>query len=176
VTSAVESLDDDVLAKLEKGHTRADFERAVARCAEIGLPLSPTFVAFTPWTTIESYRDMLDAIDRLSLVAAVSPIQYAIRLLVPQGSRMLELAGMRERIVCFDPRSLTNVWRHEDPRVDALQREIEAMVGQRLTAPRGEVFARVRQAAYAAAGRAAPATVPLVARAAVPYLNEPWYC
>ncbi len=29
VTTAVESVDDDVLAKLEKGHTRADFERAV---------------------------------------------------------------------------------------------------------------------------------------------------
>jgi tRNA A37 methylthiotransferase MiaB len=176
VTSAVESLDDKVLEKLEKGHTRADFERVVARCRETGLALSPTFVAFTPWTTIESYRDMLDAIERLSLVLAVSPIQYAIRLLVPQGSRMLELDDMRERIIRFDPRSLTHVWRHADPRVDRLQQEIEAIVGQRLTAPRAEMFARVREAAYAAAGRPAPATAPLVARAAVPYLNEPWYC
>jgi hypothetical protein len=176
VTSAVESLDDDVLAKLEKGHTRADFERAVARCADIGLALSPTFVAFTPWTTIESYRDLLDSIQRLALTGAVSPIQYAIRLLVPQGSRMLELDGMRERIVRFDPRSLTHVWRHGDPRVDALQQQIEGIVGQRLTAARGDVFARVREMAYAAAGLTAPATVPLIARAAVPYLNEPWYC
>jgi radical SAM superfamily enzyme YgiQ (UPF0313 family) len=176
VTSAVESLDDAVLAKLEKGHTRADFEAVAAECASIGLPLSPTFVAFTPWTTAESYREMLDAIERLDLIGAVSPIQYAIRLLIPQGSRMLELGDVRERITHFDPRSLTHIWRHQDPRVDALQQQVEHLVGQRLTAPRGEIFARVRELAYAAAGLTAPAQPPLVSRAAVPYLNEPWYC
>jgi radical SAM superfamily enzyme YgiQ (UPF0313 family) len=176
VTSAVESLDDAVLAKLEKGHTRADFEAVAAECASIGLPLSPTFVAFTPWTTAESYRAMVDAIERLDLIGAVSPIQYAIRLLIPQGSRMLELGDVRDRITHFDPRSLTHVWRHEDPRVDALQQQVEHLVGQRLTAPRGEIFARVRELAYAAAGLTAPAQPPLVSRAAVPYLNEPWYC
>jgi len=176
VTSAVESLDDEELAKLEKGHTRADFEQVVAACSSIGLPLSPTFVAFTPWTTIDSYRGMLDAIERLGLVAAVSPIQYAIRLLIPQGSRMLELADVRERISHFDPRSLTNIWRHTDARVDALQKEIEQLVGQRLTAPRDEIFVRVRALAYAAANLPAPTRRPLLSRAAVPYLNEPWYC
>src|SRR5262249_43969205 len=140
VTSAVESLDDRVLAKLEKGHTRADFEGAVAHCASIRLPLSPTFVAFTPWTTLDSYREMLDAIERLDLIAAVSPIQYAIRLLIPQGSRMLELDDVRARISHFDPRSLTSIWRHEDPRVDVLQQQVEQLVGQRLTAPRGDIF------------------------------------
>jgi radical SAM superfamily enzyme YgiQ (UPF0313 family) len=176
VTSAVESLDDAVLAKLEKGHTRADFEAVVAHCASIGLPLSPTFVAFTPWTTIDSYRGTLDAIERLDLVGAVSPIQYAIRLLIPQGSRMLELEDVRARIAHFDPRSLTHIWRHEDPCVDALQQQVEHLVGQRLTAPRGEMFARVRELTYAAAGLAVPSQPPLVARAAIPYLNEPWYC
>ncbi len=176
VTSAVESLDDGVLAKLEKGHTRADFEAAAADCASIGLALSPTFVAFTPWTTIDTYREMLEGVDCLGLVPAVSPIQYAIRLLIPQGSRMLELEDVRARVTRFDPRSLTHVWRHEDPRVDALQQEIERLVGQRLTAARGDVFLRVRELAYAAAGLPAPATPPLLSRAAVPYLNEPWYC
>jgi radical SAM superfamily enzyme YgiQ (UPF0313 family) len=176
VTSAVESLNDIVLAKLEKGHTRADFEAVVAHCASIGLRLSPTFVAFTPWTTVDAYRGMLDAIERLDLIGAVSPIQYAIRLLIPQGSRMLELDDVRAQVTHFDPRSLTWIWRHEDPRVDALQQQVERLVGQRLTAPRGEMFAHVRELAYAAAGLAAPAQPPLVARAAVPYLNEPWYC
>ncbi|HET7619985.1 MAG TPA: CUAEP/CCAEP-tail radical SAM protein, partial [Vicinamibacterales bacterium] len=98
VTSAVESLDDDVLARLEKGHTRADFERVAARFAEIDLALSPTFVAFTPWTTLQTYCDLLQTIDRLGLVGAVAPVQYAIRLLVPEGSRMLELPDMRARV------------------------------------------------------------------------------
>jgi radical SAM superfamily enzyme YgiQ (UPF0313 family) len=176
VTTAVEALDDRVLAILEKGHTRADFEAVAAHCASIALPLSPTFVAFTPWTTIESYRELLDAIERLDLVAAVSPIQYAIRLLIPHGSRMLELDEVRARISHFDPVSLTHVWRHGDPRVDALQERVERLVGQRLTVSRGELFARARAIADEAAGVPLRPDVPRLARAAVPYLNEPWYC
>jgi radical SAM superfamily enzyme YgiQ (UPF0313 family) len=176
VTSAVESLDDSVLAKLEKGHTRADFEEVVRHCASIGLALSPTFVAFTPWTTIESYLEMIHAIDRLRLVPAVAPIQYAIRLLIPQGSRMLELEEVRARVTRFDPGSLTHIWAHADPELDRLQRELEAIVGARLNAERHDVFARIWDAAHAAAGTPAVPREPLLPRAAVPYLNEPWYC
>lgn len=176
VTTAVESFDDGVLGKLEKGHSHADFAAVVAHCSAIGLVLSPTFVAFTPWTTIETYLEMLREIERLGLVPAVSPIQYAIRLLIPQGSRMLELDDVRGAIERFDPKSLTHVWRHRDPRADALQRTLEELVGQRLNAPRGEVFARVWDLAHEAAGLAPVAREPLLARAAVPYLNEPWYC
>jgi radical SAM superfamily enzyme YgiQ (UPF0313 family) len=176
VTSAVESFDDAVLAKLEKGHTHADFVEVVRHCESIGLALSPTFVAFTPWTTLQGYCWTLQEIERLGLINSVSPIQYAIRLLVPQGSRMLELADIRALADRFDPTSLTHVWRHPDPRVDALQRDLERLVGSRLNAPRAEVFARAWEIAHAAAGAIAPARPPLVSRSAIPYLNEPWYC
>jgi radical SAM superfamily enzyme YgiQ (UPF0313 family) len=176
VVSAVESIDDEVLGKLEKGHSRADFEAVVAAFADVGLTLSPTFVAFTPWTTLEGYCELLQAIDRLGLVEAVAPIQYAIRLLIPQGSRMLELEDVRARIGHFDARSLTHVWRHADPRVDALQRELEAIAGSKLNASRSATFARVWAVAHEAAGLVPPAREPLVSRATVPYLNEPWYC
>lgn len=177
VTSAVESLDDAVLARLEKGHTRADFERAVAVCRAADLVLSPTFVAFTPWTTLESFVDLLGEIDRLQLVNHVAPIQYAIRLLVPQGSRMLELPEMRAVTGPFDPVSLTYPWRHPDPRVDALQDRLGRLVGVRLNAPRRDVFDRVWIEAHAAAGQTAPErSHAVVDRSTVPYLNEPWYC
>ena len=177
VTSAVESLDDAVLARLEKGHTRADFERVVSVVRGSGLVLSPTFVAFTPWTTIDSYLDLLQTIDRFNLVEHVAPIQYAIRLLVPQGSRMLELEDMRHVIGSFDPVTLTYPWRHPDPAVDALQDRIAALVGVRLNAPRRDVFARVWEEAHAAAGLpAVERPQPAVDRSTVPYLNEPWYC
>ena len=48
ITSAVESVDDAVLAHLKKGHTRADFVRAVELCRREGVTLAPTFVPFTP--------------------------------------------------------------------------------------------------------------------------------
>jgi radical SAM superfamily enzyme YgiQ (UPF0313 family) len=176
VTSAVESFDDNVLAKLEKGHTHSEFVAVVRHCESIGLALSPTFVAFTPWTTMDGYCAQLREIERLGLVAAVSPIQYAIRLLIPQGSRMLELEDVRARIDRFDPKSLTHVWRHADPRVDALQQQIEQLVGARLNAPRDEVFTRAWAIAHAATGARPPAREPLPSRATIPYLNEPWYC
>ncbi len=53
VTSAVESLDDAVLARLDKGHTRADVIAVAGHLRTLGLTLNPTFVAFTPWTTLE---------------------------------------------------------------------------------------------------------------------------
>src|SRR5437660_2244861 len=91
LTSAVESLDDDVLLKLEKGHTRADFFRALDLCHNAGLTLQPTFLPFTPWPTRGAYFDLLETIAEQNLVASVPSIQLAIRLLIPSRSRLLEL-------------------------------------------------------------------------------------
>jgi radical SAM superfamily enzyme YgiQ (UPF0313 family) len=178
VTSAVESVDDETLRRLEKGHTRADFERAVALCREAGLALAPTFVPFTPWTTLRGYCDLLQELDRLDLVEQVAPIQLAIRLLVPDGSRLLELEDLRARLDAYSPASLSHPWRHADPAVDALHRQVEHLVGNRLTADRSAIFATIWDAAHAAAGLAARRRDDRGAlpRAAIPYLNEPWYC
>jgi radical SAM superfamily enzyme YgiQ (UPF0313 family) len=177
VTSAVEALDDRVLGYLEKGHTRADFERAVALCAEAAVPLSPTFVSFTPWTTTDSYRDFLSVIDRLNLVEHVAPIQYAIRLLVTSQSRLLELDDMRTLVKPFDPVSLTYPWTHPDPAVDRLHDAVARIVGVTLTASRSEVFSRVRDAAHAGGDSAIRRYLPILpSRASIPYLTEPWYC
>ncbi len=177
VTSAVESLDDEVLAKLEKGHTRADFGRVVELCRAAGLTLVPTFVAFMPWTTMEGYLDLLRTIDRLDLVEHVAPIQLAIRLLIPNGSRMLELDDVRSCISHYDPRWLTHVWTHPDPRVDALQREVETVVGTNPLADRRSLFERIWALAHERAGVAVPARAAVaISRATIPYLNEPWYC
>jgi hypothetical protein len=178
VTSAVESIDDDVLARLEKGHTRADFERVVGLCRDAGLTLVPTFVAFTPWTTPTGYCALLQAIDALDLVEHVPPVQLVIRLLIPEGSRLLELDDIRATIGPYSPASLTYPWRHANPDVDALQRRLELLVGRRLVSDRRELFARVWREAHEAAGLVSIARrePPLVARAAIPYLDEPWYC
>jgi hypothetical protein len=178
VTTAVEALDDRVLGYLDKGHTRADFERVVALSAEIGLTLSPTFVAFTPWTTAASYADFLQTIERLGLIEHVAPIQLAIRLLVTGKSRLLELDDVRRIVRLFDPVSLTYPWVHPDPQVDALHRVVSKIVGVRMNAPRREVFTSVREAASAHAGEPPPPRrMPVLpARATVPYLTEPWYC
>jgi radical SAM superfamily enzyme YgiQ (UPF0313 family) len=177
VTSAVEAVDDEVLRALEKGHTRADFELVVERFRNAGLALSPTFVAFTPWTTLTGYVELLQTIEGLGLIEHVAPIQLAIRLLVTEGSRLLELEDVRQVIRGFNPRSLTYPWAHRDHRVDVLQQQIERLVGVNMAAPRRELFERIWHLSHEAAGLpAAYLTPPLPSRAAVPYLNEPWYC
>lgn len=177
VTSAVESIDDRVLARLEKGHTRAGFEQVAALCRAAGLTLVPTFVAFTPWTTLKGYCELLQAIDALDLIDHVAPVQLVIRLLIPRGSRVLELDDVRALVGEYSPSTLTYPWRHPISEVDALQRRLESIVGNRLMSDRQGVFAHVWDEAHAAAGEpAARVERPRRARAAIPYLNEPWYC
>ena len=177
VTSAVESLDDRVLAKLAKGHTRADVFRVVDTCRAAGVTLSPTFVAFTPWTGLDAYLDLLDTIEALDLAEQVAPVQYAIRLLVTAGSPLLELEEIRSAVGPFDAASLTWPWRHPDPRVDRLQQEVMQIAGLRLRGRRAETFAAILEAARQAQGvTGRPEPRPARNRATVPYLDEPWYC
>jgi radical SAM superfamily enzyme YgiQ (UPF0313 family) len=106
VTSAVESLDDAVLEKLAKGHTRASFKEALRLMRAVGLPLAPTFIPLTPWTTLVSYREFLRALVDLELADQVAPMQLAIRLLLPEGSLLLQLPEVRAMIEPFDARAL----------------------------------------------------------------------
>jgi radical SAM superfamily enzyme YgiQ (UPF0313 family) len=182
VTSAVESVDDAVLAKLDKHHTRADFLRVVELFRQAGLVLQPTFVPFTPWMTLESYRELLEVLDENDLIENVAPIQLAIRLLIPAGSRLLELPEIRSLVGrLFDEAALAYPWRHPDARVDQLCEEIQGLVhaGEKMNRPRAGIFSRIWEEAHRAAGateRPESAKPMLVARAAIPYLNEPWYC
>jgi len=176
VTSAVESLDDRVLRILDKGHTRADFLEAVGLCRDAGVTLVPTFVAFHPWLTLDAYCDLLDTLNDLDLVDHVAPIQLAIRLLLPEGSPLLTQPEMRPHVGAFDPTTLAYRWSHPDPRVDALQQDVIAIVGAKLTASRRDVFDEVRAVACDVAGRRYLSPKPARDRSTVPYLNEPWYC
>jgi radical SAM superfamily enzyme YgiQ (UPF0313 family) len=176
IISAVESADDAVLDKLAKGHTRADFHRAVALTRAAGIALAPTFVPFTPWTTLESYRALLADLVGLGLVMSVPPIQLAIRLLVPAGSKLLELPGFADLIGPFDDTLLGYPWRNADARVDELQSAIMALVERTAEAPRARVFAEIWRLVHAALGEPAP-TIPDSAQGAdIPRLSEPWYC
>jgi radical SAM superfamily enzyme YgiQ (UPF0313 family) len=176
VTSAVESVDNAVLDKLAKGHTRQDVFDAVDLCRDAGVALAPTFVAFTPWTTLEAYGDLLDTVAALGLVEHVAPVQWGLRLLVTQGSRLLELTDIQACVTPFDDHTLTYPWKHDDPRVDRLQTAVMGMVGVHLTRSRQETFVAVRELARAAGVRLLESAEVPLPRAAIPYLNEPWYC
>jgi radical SAM superfamily enzyme YgiQ (UPF0313 family) len=180
VISAVESVDDLVLEKFDKGHTRADFLAVAVRFKELGMTLLPTFVPFTPWTTLEGYNDLLDVITQNNLCENVAPIQLAIRLLIPAGSRLLELPDVRAMVGPFDSAALVFPWKHEDSRVEALCREISDLVqrGEKSKLSRTQIFSHIRRAARAAVGNGEMSGIsPLQSKGTpVPFLDEPWYC
>ena len=193
--SAVESLSDRVLAELDKGHTKRDVLEALEISRSAGLPLRPSLVPFTPWTTLEDYEKLVDFVFEQGLVEAVEPIQFAIRLLVPRGSALLwprsgarRPAGSASRqalvteqpdwLGAYDAGDLGYGWQHPDPRMDALYRAVSAEVErstQQAPANR-EVISRIRDLAYGAAGRAPPPLAERWPSAFVPRLTEAWFC
>lgn len=171
VTSAVESVDDAVLEKLEKGHTRDDFVEVAREFGSVGLTLAPTFIPFTPWTTRESYRELLAVLLELDLVDHVAPIQLALRLLIPSGSRMLELGDVQSVVTGFDEPALLYRWKHADPAVDILAEQALKLAAQK--ASRRVIFSKLWDLA---ADRPLPENFDLMPRATIPYMDEPWYC
>jgi radical SAM superfamily enzyme YgiQ (UPF0313 family) len=179
VISAVESVDDQVLEFLDKGHSREDFLQVIKMFREFGMTLHPTFVPFTPWTTLEDYLDLLRVIEQQGVIENVAPIQLGIRLLIPEGSRLLELGEIRGVIGPFDAVSLTYPWKNGDARVDLLSEIVQdiAADGERQKESRRATFERIWMAAHAAAGIAPPAFRTTIAPSvSVPFLSEPWYC
>ena len=181
VVSAVESLSDPVLAHLDKGHTGEDVRTLVRLMREADLPLRPTWVAFTPWTTLDDYCAMLDFVDAEDLVDAVDPIQYSLRLLVPPGSLLAEHPAMRPHRGPLVEASFSYAWSHPDPRMDGLQAEVMRVVqgAAERHADEAETFDRVRGLADALGGlppRRLDARRARPDRPRPPRLTEPWFC
>jgi hypothetical protein len=184
VTSAVESVDEHILRIFEKHHTGDDFRLAVALLREAGLAFNPTFVTFTPWTTQEGYLDLLHTIHDLDLVENVAPVQYAIRLLIPAGSRLLELPDVQRMVEPFDHAALVYPWTHPDPAMDRLYHDVRHAVhsGQNTGRSRRAIFEHVVDLAERAAGPRAHDRRVLLGEGyhqrapAIPRLTEPWFC
>jgi radical SAM superfamily enzyme YgiQ (UPF0313 family) len=187
VISAVESLSDRVLAILDKGHTRADVDAALAACRAAGITLRPSLVAFTPWTTLEDYLALFEWIERESLFDAVDPVHLAIRLLVPPGSLLLEHPEARGAFAPFDEATLVHPWTHPDARMDALAAAAMALCEEAAAAgedPRTTFYRLKALALTVAAGRPLPPppaprphahTHPPPAPRP-PKLTETWFC
>lgn len=183
VVSAFETMNDEILARLDKGHTAAEAASAVALLRRHGVEIRPSFLPFTPWTAVDDVLDLLDFVAALDLVGNVDPVQYTIRLLLPEGSLLLDEPTLAPYLGPYDAERLTWTWSAADPAVDRLQARLAALVERSLHA--GEAvettYLRVRAAALeAATGREPPALepalLPLASGDARPRLTEPWFC
>lgn len=181
VVSAVESLSDTVLGHLDKGHTRADVIEVLELTRAAGLVLRPTWVAFTPWTTLDDYRELLAFVARERLVDHIDPVQYSIRLLIPPGSLLLRSDAMRPHLGDLVEDAFHYRWTHPDPRMDQLHADVGALVAddaERKEDP-ARTFARVVDLAEAAAGTVSDRAISFTrdpSERRPPRLTEPWFC
>ena len=183
VVCALECVNDEILARLDKGHSTAEAALAVALLREHGIEIRPSFMPFTPWTTPRDVLDIVDFVAAHDLVANVDPVQYTIRLLVPEGSLLLEREDLREHLGAYDAERLSYPWRSADPAADRLQGRLSALVEQSMAAqePIGPVFSRIRAAVREAAGEPRGGVledeaIAMGSTEGRPRLTEPWFC
>jgi radical SAM superfamily enzyme YgiQ (UPF0313 family) len=110
IVSAFESLSDRVLEILDKGHTAREAHEALLVARAAGISLRPTFVPFTPWSTLEDYLAICRFIRDHRLEEEVDPVQLTIRLLLPPGSLLLEHPEMKPHLGPLDERGLSYRW------------------------------------------------------------------
>jgi len=181
IVSAVESINDSVLRHLDKGHTGADVAEVFDLCEHVGIPLRPSLLPFSPWETLDSYIALLSFFEERHLLEHIDPVHFSIRLLVPPGSALLDTPGSQEWLGELDAVSYTYRWRHPDPRMDRLQRDIAALVEQAELAHASpiETFFHIKSLALSAAGDnlfISRAVENYGAAKVVPHLTEAWFC
>ena len=171
IVSAVESLSDRVLEELDKGHTAKNAREVLTLTRDAGIALRPTFVAFTPWTSSEDYRELFRWVIDEDLIHHLDPIQLTLRLLVPPGALLLENPGLQPHLGELDRAALTYRWSHPDPEMDRLHEKATALVasGTRDGLSNPEVFRSLAELVGV--------NVPLGAGTAkAPRLTETWFC
>ena len=185
VVCAFECATDEILRLLDKGHTVADEIEAVAVLRRAGVEPRPSLLPFTPWTTGDDVRAILDLVAYCDLVGNVDPVQYAIRLLVPPGSLLLGSGALEGRLGPYDADGLSWTWCSPDPRLDALQQRLATLAARAGEGgwPAGASYDAVRGATAAALGGvdAPPPTPPARLRSSRapddrPRLTEAWFC
>ena len=181
VVSAVESLNDDVLRHLDKGHTSADVVEAFDLMEQVGIPLRPSLLPFSPWETLTSYIALLTFVEECKLIEHIDPVHFSIRLLVPPGSALLDAPDSQEWLGERDASAYTYRWRHPDARMDALHAKIVEVVehGERVHADPVETFFHIKALALAASGQdmnVAEAVQAYGTRKVLPHLTESWFC
>jgi len=151
IVSAVESLNDNVLRHLDKGHTSADVAEAIELMAQMGIPLRPSLMPFSPWETLESYFTLLNFFEERRLIEQIDPVHFSIRLLVPPGSTLLDTVDSPQWLGELDSAAFTYRWRHPDSRMDALYEKVAALVerAERAKASPIETFFHIKAMALA---------------------------
>jgi radical SAM superfamily enzyme YgiQ (UPF0313 family) len=181
IVSAVESINDDVLRHLDKGHTMAQVVETFDLMEQVHIPLRPSLMPFSPWESLESYIALLTFFEEHKLIEHVDPVHFSIRLLIPPGSALLDAPDTLEWLGELDSAAYTYRWIHPDPRMDDLHRSVSMLVekAQNVQADPIETFFHIKAFALAADGQDMCVSCAIKGygtRKVLPHLTESWFC
>lgn len=181
VVSALESAHDPTLARLAKGHTVAEAAEAASILAEAGIDMRPSWMPFTPWTRRAHLADMVDFVAQNQLVDTTDPVQYSIRLLLPDGAALLGDEEVAAALSGYDTELVGWRWASPDPELDRLQASLAAIAEQAASSGQdiAQSWEQVRSAIAKATGRPAAGRWPglrIRPEEEVPRLTEAWFC
>ena len=178
VVSAFEILNNRILSILDKGHTAGEASAVIHATRRVGFEVRPTWLPFTPWTSLQDVADIFSFIVTHDLVDLTDPVQLSIRLLVPRGSLLAEHPAFLPHRGDYDTAMATYRWQSPDPRVDTLATELAELAEEGTRQPPGTTFARMWRATLEAMeGDPGPAdSIPQGAIVGRPRLTEPWFC
>ncbi len=177
ITSAFESTRAHILNRLGKGHTLNDMHTAINILAEAGIAVQPTWMPFTPWTSLEDYLHLLAWIRSHNLIYHVPAVQLSIRMLVPPNSALLDHPDVDSWLGPLDAANFTYRWEHPDARMDELQMQVAALAESQSDGDALAGFSAIESLANQYAGIIVEALpIPLTALFAPPRLTEDWFC
>ncbi len=178
ITSAVESLSDEILINLAKGHKSSDVDIALEMVDNAGIDFHPSFVPFTPWTTLEDFEEILIFAYRNSMERTLEPVQLAIKLLVPSNSLLLKSPEFLKFKTSYDIETFSYLWTYRDHRVDKLQKAVEAEVtkGQLYGDPFEDTFFAIWSITEEYLGRSITVPERNQRRAQSVKSSEAWFC
>ncbi len=175
IVSAFESVDDDTLTILDKGHTLEDMARAIELTRGSGIHIRPTWLPFLPWTEPSEIAEIFRFLEDHDLVGATDPVQMAIKLLIPKGSLLEDHPRVTPHLDGYDEVALSWRWEFASPETAILYKELESIAadasdcGQETALTLNEMreaVVRVSGVSVEPFGDASPA----------PRLTESWYC
>lgn len=181
IVSAVESLNDNVLRNLNKGHTAVDVAEAFHLMEQVGIPLRPSLMPFSPWETLESYITLLNFFEDRRLIEQIDPVHFSIRLLIPPGSALLASPDSKLWLRELDAAAFTYRWQHPDPRLDALHQKVASLTEEAELAKSNtiETFFHIKALTLSIIGKDlhVPGAVEHYGTPRVlPHLTESWFC
>lgn len=128
ITSAVESMSDEILDNLSKGHKRDEIYTAVSYVDNAGIDFHPSFVPFTPWTGKEDYEEILRFVYQMGMEGFVEPVQLAIKLLVPEASLLLSSKEFLPYKGSYSQETFSYLWSYREPAMAELELDVKARV------------------------------------------------